>query len=132
MQKALLQVEGQSYEVDIIIGSEGEKALDISKLRDRTGYITLDVGYKNTGSTTSSITFIDGEQGILRYRGYPIEQLAEFSTYLEVAYLLLYGELPTKAQLEQFERKITERTLIHEDIKKFFDGFPSSAHPMGI
>ncbi|MCS6790115.1 MAG: citrate synthase [Bacteroidia bacterium] len=132
MQKALLQVDGQSYELDIVIGSEGEKALDIAKLRDKTGYITLDVGYKNTGATTSGITFIDGEQGILRYRGYPIEQLAEFSTYLEIAYLLLYGELPTKAQLEQFERKIAERTLIHEDIKKFFDGFPSSAHPMGI
>ncbi len=132
MEKALLQVEGRTYELDVLIGTEGEKALDISKLRDQSGYITLDVGYKNTGSTVSQITFIDGEQGILRYRGYPIEQLAEFSTYLEVAYLLIYGELPTRAQLENFENRIKERTLIHEDIKKFFDGFPSSAHPMGI
>lgn len=132
MEKALLHLSDQTYELDVLTGSEGEKALDIGKLRDKTGYITLDVGYKNTGSTTSAITFIDGEQGILRYRGYPIEQLAEFSTYLEVAYLLIYGELPTRAQLEQFEGRIKERTLIHEDIKKFFDGFPSSAHPMGI
>lgn len=132
MEKALLHLGDTTYELDIITGSEGEKALDISKLRDKTGYITLDIGYKNTGSTVSHITFIDGEQGILRYRGYPIEQLAEFSTYLEVAYLLIYGELPTRSQLENFEGRIKERTLIHEDIKKFFDGFPSSAHPMGI
>jgi citrate synthase len=132
MEKVTLHYEGGSIDLDVLIGSEGEKAIDISKLRDKTGYITLDVGYKNTGSTQSAITFIDGEQGILRYRGYPIEQLAEFSTYLEVAYLLIYGELPTKAQLEDFENRIKERTLIHEDIKKFFDGFPSSAHPMGI
>jgi citrate synthase len=132
MEKVALHYEGGSIELDAIVGSEGEKAIDISKLRDKTGYITLDLGYKNTGSTKSAITFIDGEQGILRYRGYPIEQLAEFSTYLEVAYLLIYGELPTKAQLEDFESRIKERTLIHEDIKKFFDGFPSSAHPMGI
>ncbi|MCS7153524.1 MAG: citrate synthase [Bacteroidia bacterium] len=132
MEKALLHLGDTTYELDIITGSEGEKALDISKLRDKTGYITLDIGYKNTGSTVSRITFIDGEQGILRYRGYPIEQLAEFSTYLEVAYLLIYGELPTRSQLENFEGRIKERTLIHEDIKKFFDGFPSSAHPMGI
>ena len=114
MEKALLHLDGQPYELDIIVGSEGEKALDIGKLRDKTGYITLDVGYKNTGSTISQITFIDGEQGILRYRGYPIEQLAEFSTYLEVAYLLIYGELPTRTQLENFEARIKERTLIHD------------------
>ncbi|MEN2991939.1 MAG: citrate synthase [Bacteroidia bacterium] len=132
MEKALLHYNSQTYELDVLVGTEGEKALDISKLRDRTGLITLDVGYKNTGSTVSRITFIDGEQGILRYRGYPIEQLAEFSSYLEVAYLLIYGELPTRAQLEDFEGRIKERTLFHEDIKKFFDGFPSSAHPMGM
>ncbi len=132
MEKVTLHYEGGTIDLDVIVGTEGEKAIDISKLRDKTGYITLDIGYKNTGSTKSAITFIDGEQGILRYRGYPIEQLAEFSTYLEVAYLLIYGELPTKAQLEDFENRIKERTLIHEDIKKFFDGFPSSAHPMGI
>ncbi|MCS7162350.1 MAG: citrate synthase [Bacteroidia bacterium] len=132
MEKALLHYNNQTYELDVLVGTEGEKALDISKLRDRTGLITLDVGYKNTGSTISHITFIDGEQGILRYRGYPIEQLAEFSSYLEVAYLLIYGELPTRAQLEDFEGRIKERMLFHEDIKKFFDGFPSSAHPMGM
>ncbi len=132
MEKVTLHYEGGTIDLDVTVGTEGEKAIDISKLRDKTGYITLDIGYKNTGSTKSAITFIDGEQGILRYRGYPIEQLAEFSTYLEVAYLLIYGELPTKAQLEDFENRIKERTLIHEDIKKFFDGFPSSAHPMGI
>ncbi len=132
MEKVTLHYEGGTIDLDVTVGSEGEKAIDIGKLRDKTGYITLDIGYKNTGATKSAITFIDGEQGILRYRGYPIEQLAEFSTYLEVAYLLIYGELPTKAQLEDFENRIKERTLIHEDIKKFFDGFPSSAHPMGI
>ena len=132
MEKVTLHYEGGTIDLDVTVGSEGEKAIDIGKLRDKTGHITLDIGYKNTGATKSAITFIDGEQGILRYRGYPIEQLAEFSTYLEVAYLLIYGELPTKAQLESFENRIKERTLIHEDIKKFFDGFPSSAHPMGI
>ncbi|MGQ9863620.1 MAG: citrate synthase [Bacteroidia bacterium] len=130
--KAELRLDDKVYELPTLIGTENEKAIDISRLRDQTGYITLDTGYKNTGSTQSAITYIDGEAGILRYRGYPIEQLAEFSTYLEVAYLLIYGELPTKNQLENFENQIKMRTLIHEDIKKFFDGFPSSAHPMGI
>lgn len=130
--KAELRLDDKVYELPTLVGTENEKAIDISRLRDQTGYITLDIGYKNTGSTQSAITYIDGEAGILRYRGYPIEQLSEYSTYLEVAYLLIYGELPTKAQLENFENQIKTRTLIHEDIKKFFDGFPSSAHPMGI
>ncbi|MFL5727933.1 MAG: citrate synthase, partial [Cytophagaceae bacterium] len=103
-----------------------------SKLRDLTGYITLDTGYKNTGATKSAITFLDGELGILSYRGYPIEQLAEKSSFLEVSYLLIYGELPTKAQLDTFSDRITKHTNLHEDFKKIFDGFPSSAHPMGV
>ncbi|HCD89409.1 MAG TPA: citrate (Si)-synthase, partial [Algoriphagus sp.] len=106
--------------------------IDIAKLRGATGLITLDPGYKNTGSTTSAITFLDGEEGILRYRGYRIEDLAEKSTFLEVAYLLIYGELPTQAEFENFSKEITHHTLVHEDIKKILDGFPSNAHPMGV
>lgn len=129
---AELKLNGQVYNLPVISGSEGEKAIDISKLRDVTGYITLDTGYKNTGATKSSITFLDGENGILHYRGYPIEQLAEKSTFIEVAYLLIYGELPNATQLENFQRDLTYHTLVHEDIKKFLDGYPSTAHPMGI
>ncbi len=133
MEKVALHYEGGSIELDAIVGSEGEKAIDISKLRDKTGYITLDIGYKNTGSTKAQLLSVDGEQGILRYRGYPIEQLAEFSTYLGSGIpTYLWGAAYEMAQLEDFEGRIKERTLIHEDIKKFFDGFPSSAHPMGI
>lgn len=119
------------YDLPVIEGSEHEKAIDISKLRDLSGYITLDVGYKNTGATKSAITFLDGELGILKYRGYPIEQLAEKSSFLEVAYLLIYGELPTTGQLKEFQYLISRHTLVHEDMKKFFDGFPSGSHPMG-
>ncbi|MFN3404680.1 MAG: citrate synthase [Cytophagaceae bacterium] len=125
-------LDGKSYKFPVIVGSEGEKAIDIGKLRDTTGYVTFDIGYKNTGATKSSITFLDGEQGILRYRGYPIEQLADKSSFLEVSYLLIYGELPTKEQLEKFSNRITRHTNLHEDFKKIFDGFPSSAHPMGV
>jgi citrate synthase len=128
---AQLKIGDKTYDLPVIEGTENEKALDISKLRDLTGYITLDIGYKNTGATKSAITFLDGEEGILKYRGYPIEQLAENSTFIEVAYLLIYGELPTADQLEAFQFKITRHTLVHEDMKKFFDGFPSKSHPMG-
>ncbi len=128
---ASLKIGDKSYDLPIVTGTEKESAVDISKLRDVSGFITLDSGYKNTGATKSAITYLDGEQGILKYRGYPIEQLAEKSSFIEVAYLLLYGDLPTSAQLEEFESKISRHTLVHEDMKKFFDGFPSKAHPMG-
>jgi citrate synthase len=130
-ETAKLILGDKTYEFPVIEGTENEKAIDISKLRDQTGYVTLDIGYKNTGATTSSITFLDGEQGILKYRGYPIEQLAEKSSFIEVAYLLIYGELPTQQQLADFQFQISRHTLVHEDMKKFFDGFPSKSHPMG-
>jgi citrate synthase len=131
-QDAEIILEGKSYKFPVVVGTENEKAIDIGKLRDVTGYITLDTGYKNTGATKSAITFLDGEQGILSYRGYPIEELAEKASFLEVAYLLIYGELPTVAQLEAFRTRITRHTNLHEDIKKIFDAFPSTAHPMGV
>jgi citrate synthase len=124
-------LDGKKFEFPVITGTEGEKAIDISKLRDETGYVTLDTGYKNTGATKSAITFLDGEAGILKYRGYPIEQIAEKSSFIEVAYLLIYGDLPTITELENFNHEISRHTLIHEDMKKFFDGYPSKAHPMG-
>ncbi|GAB1463007.1 citrate synthase [Pedobacter sp.] len=127
---AEIKIDGQTYEFPVITGTEGEKAIDISKLRDLTGHITLDFGYKNTGSTKSAITFLDGEQGVLKYRGYPIEELAEKASFLEVAYLLIYGELPSKETLDKFQKEISMHTLIHEDMKKFFDGYPSKSHPM--
>ncbi|MBK0380912.1 citrate synthase [Mucilaginibacter segetis] len=130
-ESAQLKIGDKTFELPVIEGTEGEKALDISKLRDESGYVTLDIGYKNTGATKSAITFLDGEKGILKYRGYSIEQLAEQSTFIEVAYLLIYGELPTAAQLKEFEHEISIHTLVHEDMKKFFDGFPSNSHPMG-
>ncbi|MBD1395947.1 citrate synthase [Pontibacter sp. JH31] len=125
-------LEGKSYKFPIVVGTEDEKAIDISALRAESGYITLDSGYKNTGATTSAITFLDGEKGILSYRGYPIEQLAEKSNFIEVAYLLIYGALPTKQELEDFSNKIKMHTLVNEDMRKILDGFPSAAHPMGI
>jgi citrate synthase len=128
---AQLKIGDKTYDLPIIEGTEKEKAIDISKLRDQTGYITLDIGYKNTGATQSAITFLNGEEGILKYRGYPIEQLAEKSTFIEVAYLLIYGELPTADQLKSFNFELSHHTLVHEDMKKFFDGFPSKSHPMG-
>ena len=131
-ETAKITVNGKTYELPVIEGSENEKAIDISKLRAQTGYITLDPGFKNTGSTTSAITFLDGEKGILRYRGYPIEQLAEKATFLEVAYLLIYGELPTAGQFDAFKRNITNHTLIHEDMRVFLEAYPIKAHPMGI
>lgn len=129
---AELHYDGQVIKLPVMVGTEAEKALDISKLRAESGLITIDPGYKNTGSTESAITFLDGELGILRYRGYPIEQLAEKSTFLEVAYLIIYGELPSKSELEQWTSEITYHTLIHEDFKTLLEGFPSNAHPMGV
>jgi citrate synthase len=131
-ETAKLILDGKEFELPVVTGTENEKAIDISKLRDMTGYITLDTGYKNTGATKSAITFLDGEEGILHYRGYPIEQLAEKSNFLEVAYLLIFGELPTKAQQEEFSGNITRHTLVHEDMKRFYEAYPSKAHPMGI
>ena len=125
-------IDKKTYELPVVEGSENEKAIDISKLRAQTGYITIDTGYKNTGATTSGITFLDGEKGILRYRGYPIEQLAEKADFLEVAYLLIYGELPSKNEYSDFKNNITNHTLIHEDMRVFLEAYPTKAHPMGI
>ena len=130
-ESASLIIGGKTYELPIITGTEGEKAIDISKLRDASGFITLDSGYKNTGATKSAITYLDGEEGILKYRGYGIDELTEKSTFLEVAYLLIYGNLPDQTQLIAFQSDISRHTLVHEDMKKFFDGFPSKSHPMG-
>ncbi|MDZ4844326.1 MAG: citrate synthase [Chitinophagales bacterium] len=129
--KAILQLDGKTYELPVVVGSENEKAIDISNLRDQTGYVTLDVGYKNTGATKSAITFLDGEEGILRYRGYPIEELAEKSNFLDVSYLLIYGNKPTKEQSETFANTIKRHTLVHEDIKEIFAAYPTNSHPMG-
>jgi citrate synthase len=131
-ETAKLILEGKEYDLPVVRGTEGERAVDISGLRKASGYVTLDKGYENTGSCRSAITFIDGEKGILRYRGYPIEELAEHSTFTEVAYLLLYGELPTTTQLEEFSTFLNESSLIHEDMLHFFVGFPRGSHPMGI
>ena len=128
--KAILSVGGTDFELPVVVGSEGERAIDISKLRSETGYITLDPGFANTGSCRSGITFIDGEEGVLRYRGIPIEELAEKSSFLEVAYLLVYGKLPSADQLEYFSGSIIHHTMIHEDFKKFFGALPKDAHPM--
>ncbi len=129
---AELKVEGKTYKLPILMGSEGEKAIDIQKLRAESGYITLDPGYGNSGSCKSAITFIDGEAGILRYRGIPIEQLAEKSTFVETSYLLIYGKLPTSEELTTFRHLLTRHSLIHEDMLHFYDGLPSTAHPMAI
>ncbi|MFT4740948.1 MAG: citrate synthase [Marivirga sp.] len=130
--QAKISINGKEYNFPIVEGSEQEQAIDISKLRAETGLITIDPGFKNTGSTKSAITFLDGEKGILRYRGYSIEDLAEKSSFLEVSYLLIYGELPSETELKSFQAKITKHTLVHEDIKTILDGFPSNAHPMGV
>ncbi|MBK6696421.1 MAG: citrate synthase [Myxococcales bacterium] len=124
--------DSQKFEAKVIVGSEQEKAIDIANLRAQTGLVALDPAFMNTASTRSAITFLDGEKGILRYRGYPIEELAEKSSFVEVAYLLIYGELPNKAQLADFTTKLTRHSMIHEDMKHFFAGFPGSAHPMAV
>jgi len=131
-KKAELHFQGKIYELPVIEGTENEVGIDISRLRVDSGIITLDKGFKNTGSTESAITFLDGEEGVLRYRGYPIEELSEKSTFLEVAFLLIYGELPKKDQLELFIEEISKHTLVHEDVKSILDGFPSKSHPMGV
>ena len=130
--KAKIVYEDQEVELPLMEGTMGEKAIDISKLRASTGLVTLDNGYGNTGSCSSEITFIDGDKGVLLYRGYPIEQLAEKADFVEVCYLLIYGHLPTADELGGFRDKLTHHSLIHEDMKKFFEGYPPSAHPMAI
>jgi citrate synthase len=129
---ATLEIDGNQFELPVLVGSENEGAVDISKLRDASGLITLDPGYKNSGSCKSEITFLDGELGILRYRGYSIEDLAEKSNFLEVSYLVIFGELPTAEQLHQFEEDIRKYTLVNEEMKNIIDGFPKTAHPMGV
>ena len=129
---AKLIIDGKTFELPVIEGSEGERAIDISNLRKETGLITLDPGYANTGSCESSITFMDGEKGILRYRGIPVEQLAEHSSFRETAYLLINGELPTAKELNRFSEMLNDHSLIHEDMRSFFENFPRRAHPMGI
>ncbi len=128
---AKIIVEGKEYEFPVIVGTEGEKAIDISKLRDLTGHITLDIGFKNTGSTKSAITFLDGELGILHHRGYSIEDLAEHASFLEVSYLLLYGKLPNATEYAEFENAIREHTLANEGLEAMFKAFPTGSHPMG-
>ena len=129
---AKLTLDDKQLELQIVEGTEGERGIDISTLRRDTGAITLDEGYVNTGSTTSAITFLDGEHGILRYRGYPIEQLAENCDFVECSYLLIYGELPTQEQLDEFRSAIRRHTMLHEDMRSFYNGFPRDAHPMAI
>ena len=129
---AKLELDGKTYEFPEVVGSEGERAIDISSLRSSSGYITLDDSYGNTGSCISNITYIDGEQGILRYRGIPIEQLAESSTFIEAAYLLIWGKLPTAQELSVFSQLLTRNEMLHEDMKLHFQGFPVQAHPMAI
>ena len=129
-QRATLEVDGKKYELPIVVGTENERAIDITTLRSKTGLITLDSGYKNTGSCKSAVAFIDGDKGILSYRGYPIEELAENSTYLEVAYLLIRGELPTRKELDEWVGGIRYHTMVHEDLRQFYAAFPKDAHPM--
>lgn len=129
---ATIEIEGKKYDLPVVVGTENEIALDIMKLRAQTGTITLDPGYKNTGSCESAITFLDGEEGILRYRGYSIEELAEKADFLEVAYLLIFGELPNKSQLQKFNTDILDQSIVNEDMKTVLNGFPDSAHPMGV
>ena len=131
--KATLTIDGQSFDFPIITGTENERAINIKTLRGTSGGVTtIDPGYKNTGSCESAITFLDGEKGILRYRGYSIEDLAEKADFLEVAYLLIFSELPTKEQLDKFHADIKAESHVDEDMKKILDGFPKSAHPMGV
>lgn len=129
---ATLKFRDKAHELPVVVGSEGEEGLDISQLRISSGLVTLDEGYVNTGSATSAITYLDGETGILRYRGYPIEVLAEHCDFVETSYLLIYGDLPTDRQLEDFRQSIRQHTMLHEDVRNFYNGFPRDAHPMAI
>ncbi|MCB1176827.1 MAG: citrate synthase [Leptospiraceae bacterium] len=131
-ETVILKIGDKEYELPLVVGAENEKAIDISKLRAQTGYITLDSGYLNTGACTSAITFLDGEKGILRYRGIPIEQLCEKASFTEVAYLLIYGKLPNDTELTDWNNLLTRHTMIHEDLKRLFNGFPKDGHPMAI
>lgn len=131
-QTARVVLEGKELVLPVVVGSEGEKAIDISNLRRDSGYITIDEGYVNTSSTTSAITFLDGELGVLRYRGYPVEQIAEHCSFEETCYLLIYGELPNAQELAKFQDSIRQHTMLHEDMKAFYNGFPRDAHPMAI
>ncbi len=130
--KATIQLGDSKLDVPVVVGTEDERAIDVAQLRAKTGYVTLDPAFMNTASTKSAITFIDGDKGILRYRGIPIEQLAERSTFVETAYLLIYGQLPNEEQLKAWSGKLTRHSLLHEDMKHFFEGFPPTAHPMAI
>ena len=132
MSDARVILDSGEFELPVVTGSENEIGIDITALRNQSGVITLDPGYGNTGSCESAITFIDGEKGILRYRGYPIEEIAEEARFTEVCYLLIYGELPDLDQLEKFRQILTVHSLLHEDMKKFFEGYPATAHPMAI
>jgi citrate synthase len=131
-EKAEIKAGTAVLEAPIVVGSENEHAIDIQQLRAKTGMVTLDPAFMNTASTKSAITYLDGEKGVLRYRGIPIEQLAEQSTFVETAYLLIYGNLPSEHQLQHFSTLLTRHSLIHEDMKHFFEGFPSGAHPMAV
>jgi citrate synthase len=131
-EKATISVGDAKLEVPVVVGSENERAIDVAQLRAKTGYVTLDPAFMNTASTKSSVTFIDGDKGILRYRGIPIEQLAEKSTFVETAYLLIYGNLPSDQQLQEWSETLTRHSLLHEDMKHFFEGFPPTGHPMAI
>src|SRR3954464_10154191 len=131
-EKVEIKLKDSSFEAPVVLGTENEQAIDIANLRTKTGLVTLDPAFMNTASTKSAITFLDGEKGILRYRGYPIEQIAEQSRFVETSHLLIYGELPTKTELDRFSNNLTRHSLIHEDMKHFFDGFPSTAHPMAV
>jgi citrate synthase len=132
MGTATLRLDGEEYEFPTVVGTEGEVGIDLSTLRSATGAITLDPGYANTGSCTSAITFIDGEKGILRYRGYPIEQLAREATFVEVCHLLIYGRLPSRQELDRFNERLTYHSMLHEAMRKVFEDFPATAHPMAI
>ncbi|HEY8072558.1 MAG TPA: citrate/2-methylcitrate synthase, partial [Labilithrix sp.] len=131
-EKVEIKLKDASFEAPVVSGTENERAIDIANLRAKTGLVTLDPAFMNTASTKSAITFLDGEKGVLRYRGIPIEQLAEKSRFIETAYLLIYGDLPSQAELDRFSTLLTRHSLIHEDMKHFFDGFPSTAHPMAV
>ena len=130
--RAQLNLGDKTIDLPVVVGSEGEVSIDIGKLRASTGAVTLDPAFMNTASTTSAITFLDGERGILRYRGIPIEQLAEQATFVEVAYLLIYGHLPNQKELAAFSENLTRHSMIHEDMKRFFDGYPGTSHPMAV
>ena len=129
---ARISLNGKDIDLPVIEGSEGELAVDVSKLRAQTGFVTIDPGYSNTAAARSAITFIDGEQGILKYRGIPIQDLAEHSSFLETAYLLIDGDLPTKTELDRFVGRITRHTMLHEQLNRFYEGFPQDAHPMAV